>query len=198
MNEVLKQKIKRILVLLIYICSIVIMSFIPDLGFIRYNYLTISLVSIIVILAAINNGWVYGTLCGLVFGICSFFVANDYDMNPIDDIFMNVFVAVIPRVFLGLSSAICYQWIIKIFKKRWISAMISSIISLASMVLIIYLLACVLEKNVLIGIYDETNLVYLFFQYVQYATLIETSIITIFVGLLTAVMEYLFNKNNYL
>ena len=194
MNESRKSKFKYILRLIICVSLIVILSFTPDTGFIQHNYLTISLVSIVVILSAINDGYIAGIVCGLAFGACSFVVANNYDMNPIDDIFTNVFVAIIPRVFLGIASAFTYKILIKIFKTKWLSSMITSIICLASTVIIIFMMAYFLESKILIDIYNESNLLYLFFQYVQYATLIETSIITVIIGIIMLVHKF-FSKN---
>ena len=191
MNELLRQKIKYLLSIIIFLSVIVILSFTPDLGFIRYNYLTISIVSIVVIIAAIKNGWFVGMLCGLAFGLCSFFVANDYDMNPLDQIYQNIFIAIVPRVFLGISSAIVFRMINKIFKMQWLSAMITSIICFAAMIAIIFSMAFVLEWSVLVNIYNETNPLYLFYQYAQYSTLIETTVITLMVGIFVLINEYL-------
>jgi uncharacterized membrane protein len=196
MNELLKNKIKYFLKIVICVSVIVILSFTPATGFIQHDYLTISLVSIVVVLAAINDGYLSGIICGLVFGVCSFFVANNYDMNPSDRIFTNIFIAIIPRVFLGIASAFVYRILIKIFKNRCLSSMITTVISLASTVVIVFTMAYFLESKILINIYNETNPLYLFFQYVQYATLIETSIITVIVGIITLIYSFFSKKEN--
>lgn len=192
----MKEKVQYLLMLIIYVTLIIILSFLPNVGFIKVNYLTISVVSVLVIIASIKDGYLAGAICGLTFGLCSYFVAKDYAMNPIDAINKNIIIAILPRVFLGLSARYVHLWFYKIFKLRWLSTMVSSIICFEVMTAFIFLFSYLFEWEILVSIYHETNPLYLFFQYIQVTNLIEVSVITFVTGLLTLIYEYMFLKRD--
>ena len=98
-----------------FIALIVIMTFVPYVGFIPIPVLGISItiIHVVVLIGAMIFGWKSGLLLGTVFGICSLLKALSYP-GTIDYLFVNPLVSVLPRLLFGLLSGIVFDLIRKI------------------------------------------------------------------------------------
>jgi len=122
---------------------VLVMYFIPQVGFIRFGPILATTLHIPVILGAIYGGPYVGMAIGLFFGILSVTQA------PADPTFgfawatgefrnyaLVVVNAVVPRVLIGLTSAVVYRWARKIPEK--VSKAILGIIGLGMLSYSIY------------------------------------------------------------
>lgn len=86
---------------------IVIMAIVPQLGFISLFGVAMTLIHIPVLIGALlypRFGWVYG----LTFGVTSLFVALTRPVTPIDVLFQNPMVSVLPRLAFGALIPVIY------------------------------------------------------------------------------------------
>ncbi len=90
------------------IAIIVLMSVIPFLGFIQIGPIAITLSHIPVIIGAIILGPVSGAVLGVTFGLGSWYAALTRGATPVDLLFTNPLVAILPRLLFGLAAA--YLW----------------------------------------------------------------------------------------
>lgn len=91
----------------------IVLGIIPNIGIIQIGPVALTILHIPVIIAAIMDGIVGGTLLGLVFGLTSWFVAATRGITPLDLLFINPLVSVLPRIVFGLVAGILSKLLIK-------------------------------------------------------------------------------------
>lgn len=74
-----------------------------------FGGVSITIMHIPVILAGILEGPIAGGIVGLVFGVTSLIKAAVAPIGPLDPLFTNPFVSVLPRLFIGLIAWLVYQ-----------------------------------------------------------------------------------------
>lgn len=102
------MKVKDITTNALLIALIVVMAIVPQLGFISLFGVALTLIHIPVLIGALlfaKYGWVYG----LTFGLTSLFVALTRPITPIDLLFQNPLVSVLPRVAFGALIPVLYR-----------------------------------------------------------------------------------------
>lgn len=111
---------KRITIDGMFMALLVIMTFVPYVGFIPLTpAVSITLIHVPVLIAAMLFGWKDGLLTGLVFGLCSLIKAAASPLSPLDPFFVNPLVSVLPRAIFGLLSGLLFDLIRKIKDVRW-------------------------------------------------------------------------------
>lgn len=93
------------------VAVLIIMSVVPFLGFIQVGPVAITLSHIPVIIGAIILGPSSGFILGLTFGLGSWYAAITRAASPIDLLFTNPLVAIVPRVLFGLFVAYLWKFI---------------------------------------------------------------------------------------
>lgn len=166
------KKTKHLTLFAFFLAVELVLLFTP-LGFLRIGPLSATLMHIPVIIAGITMGWKYGAGLGLIFGLCSVWNATfmpgitSFCFSPfitvggISGNFSSLCIAIVPRVLIGLFSALLYQYL----KKRNTSEYLS--ISIAA-------LAGALTNTVLV-----LGLIYIFFG-ASYAAAINIAFDTLF------------------
>ncbi len=102
------MKVKDITTNALLIALIVVMAVVPQLGFISLFGVALTLIHIPVLIGALlfpKYGWVYG----LTFGLTSLFVALTRPVTPIDLLFQNPLVSVLPRLAFGALIPVVYS-----------------------------------------------------------------------------------------
>lgn len=96
------------------IALIVIMTFVPYVGFIPIPVLGISItiIHVVVLIGAMILGFKSGLLLGTAFGVCSLIKALSYP-GTIDYLFVNPLVSILPRMIFGLVSGLLFDLIRK-------------------------------------------------------------------------------------
>ncbi len=108
--------IEKMTISAILIAIIVMMSYIPYVGYITIPGTPISIctIHIVVILAALLFGWDQGLVAGLTFGLFSLIIAATSPKGPGDAYFVNPLVSVLPRVLFGVISGLIFTLLRKI------------------------------------------------------------------------------------
>ncbi len=83
MNERMK-KTRRLTLISLFVAIELLVGLTPNLGFIRVNVFTITIIHIPVIIGAVCLGPKVGGLLGFVFGLTSFMNATFFNVNPIE------------------------------------------------------------------------------------------------------------------
>ncbi len=105
---------------------IIIMTFVPYLGYISYGALSITLIHIPVIVGACLLGVKGGAALGAVWGISCIIKAVTAPPSPLEGIiFRNPLIALIPRVLMGMAAGLIMHLIEK--KSKTLGAVLSGI-----------------------------------------------------------------------
>lgn len=70
---------------------------------------SLTIMHIPVIIAAVLEGPIAGTVVGLVFGVTSLIKAATAPVGPLDPLFANPLVSILPRLFIGLAAWLAYK-----------------------------------------------------------------------------------------
>lgn len=122
---------RRIVVAGVLSAITIILSLIPNIGFITVPNVTknATIEHIPTILGGVIGGPIVGFVCGLIFGLVSFFHATD-------PIFKDPLVAILPRLFIGLTAWAVFASLVRI--NRTLAAAVAGIIgSLTNTVLVV-------------------------------------------------------------
>ena len=114
------MKTKNLTLFAFFLAVELVLLFTP-LGFLRIGPLSATLMHIPVIIASITMGWKYGACLGLVFGLCSVWNATfapsitSFCFSPFMSFgeyqgnFSSLIIAIVPRILIGLLSALVYS-----------------------------------------------------------------------------------------
>lgn len=108
---------------------IIIMSVVPFLGFIQVPPIAVTLVHIPVIIGAILLGFNSALLFSLTFGLSSLFVALTRGSTPLDVLFTNPMISVVPRVIFGVAIIVIYNLVKKTSLKDGVKIGITAFLS---------------------------------------------------------------------
>jgi len=114
-------------------------------GFIPWGLASFSIMQVPIIIGAILEGPVVGAVIGLIFGLFSMFQASAAPTGPLDPLFVNPLLSVLPRLFIGPMA-----WLAWTALKKWpVAGMIAGGIvgSLTNTVLVLGMLGLVFGKS---------------------------------------------------
>lgn len=132
-----QAKIKRLALLAIFI-SIEILLFLTPLGFVPVGPVNATTLHIPVIVAALLLGPKEGSAVGFCFGllsllkntftptITSFVFSPFYSIGDIHGNLASLWIAIGPRIILGLGTALLFRLIVKLSKNRVLAAFLSA------------------------------------------------------------------------
>jgi uncharacterized membrane protein len=107
------MKTKEIAYNALIIALIAVMAFVPWLGIITIGTVSITILHVPVIIAALLLGGRSAIIASLAFGVSTMLVAMTRGVTPIDLLFVNPVVSVLPRLMFGLVLA----GLVKLFNK---------------------------------------------------------------------------------
>lgn len=116
--------------LAIFSAIIILLTFTP-LGYIPLGSVSATIIHIPVIIGSIILGTKYGAILGSVMGFFSLSRAAVMPTSPLDVLFLNPLVSVLPRILLGITAASVFIWLKKLLKNKKISNPLSIGISAA-------------------------------------------------------------------
>lgn len=99
------MKTKEITITSIFIAITLVLALIPNIGIIQIGVVSITIMHLPVILAALTLSRKQTLIIAFVFGLSSWFVALTRAVTPMDILFQNPLVAIIPRVLFGLAAS---------------------------------------------------------------------------------------------
>lgn len=108
---------------------IIVMTFVPYLGYISYGGLSITLIHIPVIIGACILGIKGGAVLGAVWGVSCLIKAVLAPPTPLEGIiFKNPLIALIPRIIAGAAAGLVWELISKKDTQKHLSSVVSAII----------------------------------------------------------------------
>ncbi len=125
-NRKMNKKINDIALNGIFIAILVIMGMVPNLGIIQVGAVSITIMHIPVIVIALVKGYKSGFIAGLAFGLLSFFVALQRAATPVDILFQNPLVSVVPRMLFPLVGVWLYSKLSGVLRNDRLNIGISS------------------------------------------------------------------------
>ncbi len=131
------------------VALLMLQTFVPIFGYIPVGPIDITIVHITVILAAILFGQKTGSIIGLIWGLLSMLRAF-IQPTPFNIIFLNPLISVLPRLLVGLLSAVAFKLMKDKFSKRLSYAITAGFGSLINTILVlgsIYLFASEIYAN---------------------------------------------------
>lgn len=114
----MKNKTRTIALDALFIAVILILTFVPYIGFIPLGAVSITTITIPVFVGAYILGWKRGMFYGLIFGLSSFTRSFMSYVTPADPLFQNPLVSILPRVLFGLFVGLIYYALKKIENEK--------------------------------------------------------------------------------
>lgn len=198
------EKIQELTLTSMFAAIIAIMALVPYLGFIPNPLVpgaSLTIIHIIVIIGGIVLGrqksWVLGTF----FGIMSLILAFLRPSGPIDIIFRNPLVSVLPRVIFGIVIYEIYNLLNKIIKNRVINISITMFVSTFIHTILVVLMLYIFGKGTLIyeGLATEEsvkNVIIFFSTFFLVSGLLEAGIAVVIGTPITTALLIYEERNN--
>ena len=102
----------------LFLAILLIMGFVPNMGFISVTpFISLTLMHLPVLLAASFGGWRKGLLMGTLFGLVSYIQAISSGVG-FNAFFTNPLVAILPRAAFGLLAGFAFSFLGKVSKAR--------------------------------------------------------------------------------
>lgn len=122
---------------------VLLMAWIPQLGYIKINLVDVTIIHIPVLIGAMTfKNRNLALVAGTTFGISSWLVAMFRPMTPVDLLFQNPLVSIIPRILFALVAFILYKYLakkLKEYRSKLISVIIATLFHTVLVVGMMYL-----------------------------------------------------------
>ena len=128
-----RKRIVEITTMGLFIAIIFVMTFVPNIGYIQVNVLTITTIHIPVIIGSVFLGPLGGFVLGLTWGVTSWLKVLTSVVSPLEKaLFLNPLISILPRIMVGL--AVSYGAIVlpKLVKKEPVRDIILSVLGPAA------------------------------------------------------------------
>ena len=128
-----RKRIVEITTLGLFIAIIFVMTFVPNIGYIQVNILTITTIHIPVIIGSVFLGPLGGLVLGLTWGITSWLKVLTSAVSPLEKaLFLNPLISIVPRVLVGLAVSYGAIALNKFVKKEPIKDIVLAILGPAA------------------------------------------------------------------
>ncbi len=114
------KKRERLLLFILILIEIILLT--SGFGMISNGSLSITILQIPVIIAAIMLGLPYGLLMGAVFGIGTMIIAEGYGTETLDHLFVNPILSVLPRLLIAVMAWLVYKLLKKFVDDHTVSS----------------------------------------------------------------------------
>ena len=112
------KRVFEITVISVFTALITLMALVPMLGFIQIGAVAITIIHIPVLIGGIFGGRRVSISLGLTFGLLSLFIAFIRPSGPIDLLFQNPLISVLPRILFGWALYELYRFLTVLFKNN--------------------------------------------------------------------------------
>ncbi|MGB7595913.1 MAG: ECF transporter S component [Erysipelotrichaceae bacterium] len=128
-----RKRIVEITTLGLFIAIIFVMTFVPNIGYIQVNILTITTIHIPVIIGSVFLGPLGGLVLGLTWGVTSWLKVLTSVVSPLEKaLFLNPLISIVPRVLVGLAVSYAYLALKKFIKKEPVRDIVVAVIGPAA------------------------------------------------------------------
>ena len=178
------NNIKQIAYDAMFLAIILLMTFIPYVGYIQVGPISFTLIHIPVLIGAGLFGWKRGLLYGLFFGLSSLIKATTYP-GTIDFLFVNPLVSVLPRLLFGLIAGLLFSLLgkmKKLYQKSIFLPLISFLLTIVHTILVLSMLFLIYRVE--LSVFFESEIRYIGFALgglITFGMLIEATLAFIIV-----------------
>lgn len=124
------EQVREIAVIGIFSGIIILMGLVPFLGFITlFGIASITIIHIPVLIGGIFGGRKTAVILATVFGLTSLFVALTRPGTPLDYVFQNPLVSVLPRTLFGFALYEIYVFFKKVIPNAYLATSVSMVVS---------------------------------------------------------------------
>jgi uncharacterized membrane protein len=109
-----QNRTRKIVVTAVLSAVTIVLGLLPFGGYIPFFGISITILAIPVIIGAILEGPIVGAGIGLIFGLTSMYQAATAPKSPLDPLFVNPLLSVLPRMLIGPVA-----WLVWSALKRW-------------------------------------------------------------------------------
>lgn len=109
-----QSRTRKIVVTAVLSAITIVLGLLPFGGYIPFAGISITILTIPVIIGAILEGPIVGAGIGLIFGLTSLYQAATAPKSPLDPLFVNPLLSVLPRMLIGPVA-----WLFWTALKRW-------------------------------------------------------------------------------
>ena len=109
-----QSRTRKIVVTAVLAAITIVLGLLPFGGYIPFAGISITILTIPVIIGAILEGPVVGAGIGLIFGLTSLYQAATAPKSPLDPLFVNPLLSVLPRMLIGPIA-----WLVWSGLKKW-------------------------------------------------------------------------------
>ena len=109
-----QNRTRKIVVTAVLSAITIVLGLLPFGGYIPFAGISITILTIPVIIGAILEGPIVGAGIGLIFGLTSMYQAATAPKSPLDPLFVNPLLSVLPRMLIGPVA-----WLVWSALKRW-------------------------------------------------------------------------------
>jgi uncharacterized membrane protein len=128
-----RKRIVEITTMGLFIAIIFVMTFVPNVGYIQVNVLTITTIHIPVIIGSVFLGPLGGLVLGLTWGVTSWLKVLTSVVSPLEKtLFLNPLISIVPRVLVGLIVSYSAIALKRFVKKEPVSDMVLAILGPAA------------------------------------------------------------------
>lgn len=103
------KAVKEMAIAAIFIALIAVATFVPYVGYITIPPISITIIHIFVLIAALLFGWKQGLIAGVAFGVFSLIKASTQPVGTPDYVFINPLISILPRVIFGVVSGLLFD-----------------------------------------------------------------------------------------
>ncbi|MFD1432307.1 ECF transporter S component [Lacticaseibacillus yichunensis] len=122
-----RQHTFKIVIRALFIAIIALQATVPMFGFIPLGFMSLTIIHITVIVAAIMLGPWDGIFVGLVWGVMTIVRAYTAPTTPLDTlVFTNPLVSVVPRVLVGLVAALVFWGVYKLVHRVSVASIVAA------------------------------------------------------------------------
>ena len=118
-EEEKRVKINKVKFMGVMIFITILLDVIPSSGFVEYGNISLTTMHIPTIITAIVLGPGWGAIIGAIFGLVSLLHAISREATPMDLLFINPLVSVLPRICIALVSGGVYYFLSKLTTKKF-------------------------------------------------------------------------------
>lgn len=128
---------------------ILLMALVPGIGYIKINLVDVTLIHIPVLVGAMTfKDKKLALIAGTTFGVSSWLVAMFRPMGPIDLVFRNPLVSILPRILFALLAYYLYKYLSEKMKKEYPAQIISIVIATAFHTILVVTMLYFFGRNI--------------------------------------------------
>jgi len=150
-----REQIYDLTLTAMFLAIILVMAFVPYLGFIPSPFIpgvSLTLIHIPVIIGGIILGRKKSWLLGTFFGLMSLVLAFLRPQGPVDEIFRNPLVSVLPRIIFGIVIFEIYNLLSKLIKVKAVNVAITTVVSSLIHTLLVIVMLYLFGKDTLVSL----------------------------------------------